>query len=213
MSDIKRPSVVQRRSLERALTTYAGHLDLALPYLEGRGIDKAAASSAGLGVVASPILGHEHLRGRLAIPYLTDHGPVNMNFRCLKDHRCKDFNHQKYMTWEGLGANLYGVRYMEAAPDWITVAEGELDALSSNLAGIPCVGVSGATKWMDHWNLIFKDFTRTYVWQEGDPAGKKFADRVVTEIGAFRLELPQGEDVNSIWAAKGADPLRAMIKR
>jgi DNA primase len=75
------------------------------------------------------------------------------------------------------------------------------------------VGVAGATKWEDHWNLVFEDFTRVYVWQEGDDAGKKFADRVVQEVNAVRVELPGGEDVNSIWTASGAEALRTRIRK
>ena len=75
------------------------------------------------------------------------------------------------------------------------------------------MGIPGATKWEDHWNLVFEDFTRVYVWQEGDDAGKKFADRVVMETNAIRVALPDGQDVNSLWTASGADALRQRIRR
>ena len=206
-------SVVQRRSLDRALTTYQKYLDEAVAYLEGRGIDRAAALSAGLGVVRDPLPGHDHVIGRLAIPYLTPSGPVNYNFRCMKDHSCKDAGHSKYVMWSGLEVNLYNVSVLDTAGQAIAVAEGEIDALSSTLAGIPCVGVSGATKWQDHWNNIFEDFSSVYVWQEGDDAGKKFGDRVVSEVSAIRVVLPQGQDVNSIWVASGAEALRARVRK
>lgn len=207
------PSSEQRKLLERATEEYGQSLTLAQEYLEGRGIDLAAASSAGLGVVVNPLQGHENLTGRLAIPYLTPTGPVNMNFRCIRKHDCKDHGHQKYMTWEGLGTNLYNVLAFEEANLSIAVAEGELDALSSSLAGIPCVGVSGAEKWKSHWNLIFKDFSHVYVWQEGDDAGKRFAKKVSMEIGAIRVPLPPKQDVNSLWVAEGAQGLRARIRK
>jgi hypothetical protein len=206
-------SVVQKKLLARAQETYANHLTEAEEYLADRGIDPAAALSAGLGVVRDPLPGHERLVGRLAIPYMTGAGPVNMNFRCMQNHKCKDVGHGKYQHWAGLSSNLYNVQALDSAGTAIALAEGEIDALSSTLAGIPCVGVPGATKWEDHWNLIFEDFTRVYVWQEGDDAGRKFADRVVLETNAIRVELPTGEDVNSIWAASGAEALRARIKR
>jgi len=206
-------SVVQRRSLERALKTYQEHLDEALEYLEGRGIDKEAALSSGLGVVRDPLPGQDHLVGRLAIPYLTPSGPVNYNFRCMTDHSCKEYGHGKYVMWQGLEVNLFNVNVLEKAGQSIAISEGEIDALSSSLAGIPCVGVSGATKWQDHWNSIFEDFSNVYVWQEGDDAGKKFGDRVVSEIGAIRVPLPAKEDVNSIWVASGAEALRARVRK
>lgn len=206
-------SVVQRRSLERALATYQKYLDEAVEYLAGRGIDREAALSNGLGVVRDPIPGHDHLVGRLAIPYLTPSGPVNYNFRCMKDHSCKDAGHGKYVMWTGLPVTLYNVGVLETAAQSLAISEGEIDAISSSLAGIPCVGVSGANKWQDHWNNVFEDFSNLYVWQEGDDAGKKFGDRVVSEVGAIRVVLPDRQDVNSIWAASGAEALRARVRK
>lgn len=206
-------SIVQRKLLDRATTQYQEHLGEAEAYLAGRGIDLAAARSNALGVVRDPIPGHEHLNGRLAIPYMTPAGPVNMNFRCMANHKCKDAGHPKYIMWSGLEVNLYNVEALHVAGSAIAVAEGEVDALSSTLAGIPCVGISGANKWQEHWNNIFEDFTRIYVWQEGDEAGKKFGDRLVSEVGAIRVPLPTAEDVNSIWVEQGKDALRARIRK
>ena len=207
------PSIVVRKSLERATLQYQEHLAEAEGYLAGRGIDLEAARSSALGVVRDPIPGHEHLNGRLAIPYMTPAGPVNMNFRCMQSHKCKDVGHPKYIMWSGLEVNLYNVSALHIAGSAIAVAEGEVDALSSTLAVIPCVGISGANKWQDHWGNIFEDFSRVYVWQEGDEAGKKFGDRLVQEVGAIRVPLPDSEDVNSIWLEQGQDALRARIRR
>jgi hypothetical protein len=205
-------SSVQRKSLERATMSYMENLPEAEGYLAGRAIDLEVARSVGLGVVRDPIPGHEGLEGRLAIPYLTPSGPVNMNFRCMADHNCKEHGHQKYMTWSGLETTLWGVQFLGQAGDYIAVAEGEIDALSSNIAGVPCVGISGAEKWKEHWNNVFEDFTRVYVWQEGDEAGKRFGDMLVREVGAIRLALPAKEDVNSILVGQGPEVLRSKIR-
>lgn len=205
-------SNMHRRSLERATMTYMDHLPEAEEYLAGRGIALEVARSVGLGVVRDPIPGHESLEGRLAIPYLTPSGPVNMNFRCMAGHSCKDFGHQKYMTWSGLETTLWGVQFLAEAGDYIAVAEGEIDALSSNIAGVPCVGISGAEKWKEHWSNIFEDFTRVYVWQEGDDAGKRFGDTLVREVGAIRLALPPKYDVNSTLVEQGPEALRSRIR-
>jgi DNA primase len=116
------------------------------------------------------------------------------------------------MTWSGLETTLWGVQFLGEAEDYIAVAEGEIDALSSNIAGVPCVGIAGAEKWKDHWNNVFEDFTRVYVWQEGDEAGKRFGDMLVREVGAIRLPLPHKQDVNSILATQGPDVLRSRIR-
>lgn len=205
-------SNVQRKSLERATLSYAENLLEAEEYLQGRGIALEVARSVGLGVVRDPIPGHDHLVGRLSIPYLTDYGPVNMNFRCIQAHDCKLSGHQKYMTWSGLEATLWGVQFLDQAGDTIAVAEGEIDALSSNIAGVPCVGISGAEKWKEHWNNVFEDFARVYVWQEGDEAGKRFGDMLVRETGAIRLALPATQDVNSTLVGQGPEALRSRIR-
>lgn len=203
----------QKNLLERATLQYAANVELAAGYLANRGIDLEAARSNALGVVVDPVPGHEHLAGRLAIPYLTNAGPVNMNFRCIKDHVCKELGCAKYKNLTGAGTNLYGVQYLDEAGDWIAVAEGEIDALSSNLAGVPCVGIGGAKKWQPHWTNIFEDFSRVYVWQEGDKAGGEFADHLVSQVGAIRIVLQSGEDVNSTYVKQGADALRKMIRK
>lgn len=205
-------SNVQRRSLERATLQYMEYLPEAEGYLVGRAIDPEAARSVGLGVVRNPIPGHENLEGRLAIPYLTPSGPVNMNFRCMSDHTCKEHGHQKYMTWGGLETTLWGVQFLVEADDYIAVAEGEIDALSSNIAGVPCVGISGAEKWQPWWSNVFEDFTRVYVWQEGDEAGKRFGDTLVREVGAIRLPLAVKQDVNSVLVGQGPEALRSRIR-
>lgn len=194
------------------MSSYTARVDLALPYLAGRGIDKAHALSEGLGVVVDPIPGHEHLRGRLAIPYLTQSGPVNMNFRCMQDHECKEFGHQKYMMLPGFQTNLYHVKSIKAAGDFIALAEGEFDTLSANIAGIPTVGVPGSKKWEEHWAAIFLQFTRVYVFQDGDKAGTEFGDKCVAELGAIRVPMPPREDVNSTWVQHGSQALRDRIK-
>lgn len=209
-------SAVQRRSLERALHSYTANVDKALPYLAERGIDKARALSEGLGVVVDPIPGHEHLRGRLCIPYLTAHGPVNMNFRCIQGHDCKDFGHQKYMMLSGYATNLYHVKSIDAAGEFICLAEGEIDTISANAAGLPTVGVSGAKKWEEWWTDIFMDFTRVYVFEDGDKAGSEFGSSVISmlpnDMTVIRVPMPNKEDVNSMWVKEGSQYLRDRIK-
>lgn len=203
----------QRKSLERATTTYLAHAGEAEAYLAQRGISLAVARSVGIGVVRDPIPGHDHLEGRLAIPYLTNSGPVNMTFRCLKDHSCKDSKCHKYELSKGLETNLYSVQSLRSAKDWIAVAEGEIDALSLNIAGIPAVGVSGVDKWKDHWRGVFEDFSRIYIFQDGDKAGETFGEKMQDRVGAVRIALPPGEDVNSCLVGRGAEYLRGLIKK
>lgn len=209
----------RRNFLEKAVLRYAAHLDLAADWLEGRGIDKEFAASVALGVVVDPMPGHEPARGRLAIPYLTDAGPVGINFRCIQDHNCKEqTNHSKYWKPKGSTALLYGVQSASWAEHWIVATEGEIDALTWQMVGVPAVGIPGAKNWKDHWSNVFEDFSRVYLAEDGDSAGESLYEKMVHKIdqsvsSVIRMEMPDGEDSNSMYVKKGKDYLLSRIKR
>lgn len=204
----------QRRLLERATLQYNDHLDVAAEYLEGRGIDLEYARSSALGVVVDPLPGHEGLTGRLAIPYLTDFGPVNMTFRCIEDHDCKGAHSDKYRKWQGVGSCMYGVQAIARADEWIAITEGELDALTLNMIGVPAVGIPGTETWLEHWPNVLEDFSRVYVFSDGDNAGEILWKNVSRAVdNAVRIPMPHGEDVNSMYNREGADYLRRRIRK
>jgi len=204
----------QRKLLEKSTLRYMNHLDEAAEYLEGRGLLEVARSS-GLGVVRDPVPGHERYEGRLAIPYLTNAGPVNMSFRCLESHSCKTVAyHGKYEFMKGYGTTLYGVQAMEDADEWIAITEGELDALTLKVVGVPAIGVSGAEKWEDCWDLVLSDFSRVYAYTDGDSAAEDLWKSVArSHDQAIRVRMPDGEDVNSVYVKHGAEPLLAPLRR
>ena len=77
-------SAERRASLTAKAKAYAGNLDEAMPYLLSRSISREAAEMFGLGCVPH---GQEHA-GRLAIPYYTPAGVVQIKLRCiLPDHQ------------------------------------------------------------------------------------------------------------------------------
>jgi len=205
----------QRKFLERATLQYSDHLGEAAGVLEARGIDLEHARSNALGVVRNALPGHEHLEGRLAIPYLTDSGPVNMNFRCLRDHDCKMIEgHQKYMMQKGLKSNLYNVQSLAHADEWIGLTEGEIDCLTLTQIGVPAVAIGGAKKWVPYWTNVFEDFSRIYLFSDGDKAGQEFYDRVSDHVpNVIRVKMDPGEDVNSMYLSRGEDYLLGRIKK
>lgn len=199
----------QRRLLETATLQYARHLDVAEEWLAGRGLDLEFARSEGLGVVTEPLDGHGHLRGRLAIPYLTDYGPVNITFRCMQNHICKEIpDHSKYAFLSGFKTNMYGVQSIDQAEDWIVMTEGEIDRLTWVQLGVPALGISGAKKWQDHWPLILEDFSTVYFVQDGDADGKLLYEKVSYKVDqaktqVIRIKMPDGEDTNSMYLKRG----------
>lgn len=209
----------RKRFLERAWETYSPHLDDAAEWLAGRGLELEHARSNGLGVVRRPLPGHEAAEGYLAIPYLTRSGPVNYNFRCLQNHNCKEIpNHSKYVRQKGSGVNLYGVQSVAWAEDWIVVTEGEIDALTWQQIGVPALAVPGAENWKDHWANLLEDFSRVYLAEDGDNAGKDLWIAMSEHIDqgntmVVRMRMPDGEDTNSMYLKHGKDYLLGRIKK
>lgn len=207
----------QRRFFEQAVSQYQN--DLASPagtsarsYLAARGIGPEAVARFRLGVVTSPQVGHESLRGRLSIPYLTPSGAVNFSFRCLKAHVCKDVGCPKYLPIEGMERNLYNVLDLKKASPFICVAEGELDTLTLSMCGMPAVGVPGVKTWAKHYSRCLADFDVIYAFGDGDDAGGKFSSFLAKEAKARPISIPKGMDCNDIFRERGAEGLRALVE-
>jgi DNA primase len=175
-------------------------------YLEQRGVDLDAAHGYRLGVVAEPDPLHEEYRGRLAIPYVTPTGVVSMRFRCLERHDCREGGCAKYIQPKDEPTHVYNVQALHDADTTVGICEGELDAIASSLAGLPAVGIPGATNWKQHWYRLFDDFERVLVLGDGDPAGRAFASKLAHNIpGGEAKVMPAGTDVNSFIQEKGIE--------
>lgn len=200
-------SVSQRELLTRATEKYSASIQLAEDYLKQRGIPLEVARLARLGVVEEPEVGHEAFKGRLSIPYLSKSGVVDLRFRSLNPAV-----EPKYMGLTGADTRMYNVLDIEKAGDWIGVCEGELDTLTlSACVGIPCVGVPGANSWKKHYTRLLADFERVFVFADGDQPGREFASSLARELPVTIVNMPDGEDVNSVFVAEGADFLRSKV--
>lgn len=159
------------------------------------------------------------MAGYLAIPYLTRIGPVNFSFRCIQNHNCKEVpNHRKYLKRKGSSVNLYGVMSIAQAEDWIVVTEGEIDALTWQRIGVPALGVPGAENWEEHWANLLEDFSRVYLAEDGDNAGKDLWIAMSEHIDqsntmVVRMRMPDGEDSNSMYLKQGKEYLLGRIKK
>lgn len=204
--------------LESTASQYSEHLGDAAEWLVERGIDLGRAAYEGLGVVRNPPALHASYEGRLAIPYVTQYGIVNMTFRCLQDHDCKANGHGKYRKLKGQESDLYGVRAFDDATDWIGVCEGELDSLILRQIGLPAISNPGAKNWKAHWPNVFEDFSRIYIFADGDTAGEgmyeTFRDNLLkSNTSVIKVALPPGEDVNSTYVKYGAESILKRIKK
>jgi DNA primase len=206
-----RPSDVRKQSLGKAAAKYAENVSKAASYLQDRGVSEATATAVQLGVVVDPEPGHEEMVGRLSIPYITRAGVVDIKFRCLKHDDCKQEGCVKYLAIAGMGGSrLYNVNaFFEDSP-FIGLTEGEIDAdILHYEVGIPAVGCPGAQRWEDHFARCFTGYERVLVFADGDTTGRDFAKRVANELlQATVINLPQDQDVNSVFLLEGPERLR-----
>jgi DNA primase len=178
-------------------------------YLEGRGLDLGLAATFRLGVVIEPEIGHELYAGRLSIPYLTRAGVVNIKFRCIEQHVCKDVGCPKYLGLE-MGTNIFNTLAFFKDSPHIAICEGEFDAMVlDGLAGVPAVSIPGVRNWKPHYDRCFTDYERVFVFADGDQDGKDFAKRIRSTLdGVTVIQMPDGLDVNGVYQAEGPDGLR-----
>lgn len=207
-------SAAQRTFFEQAVSTYQADLagdTAAQAYLAKRGLSPALDTFR-LGVVRRPLVGHEEYQGRLAIPYLTPAGVVNLRFRCLAAHDCKASNCPKYLSLPDAGTNLFNVLALKQDSPHLVVCEGEIDTISWSLAGVPAVGAPGVDAWQKHFSRCLEDFDVVYSAGDGDKAGTKFNSLMAREVKARPLRIPQGSDSNALYVQGGADGLRGLIE-
>lgn len=209
------PTPEQRLTFEQATATYEADLAAdaaAQQYLLKRGFGPEIAQRFRLGVVRRPLMEHGHFVGRLSIPYLTPGGVVSMNFRCIEDHKCKEIEgHQKYLKPEGLENRLFNVLALQERGDFICVCEGEMDAIALAAAGIPGVAVAGANAWQKHYPRCLDDWSKVYVFGDGDDAGKSLNKRLINDVRAIPVRMPKGMDCNDVYRRDGAEGLRRLI--
>jgi DNA primase len=183
-------------------------------YLSERGLDQDAVDGFLLGVVSDPDPLHNPFRGRLSIPYITPTGIVSMRFRCLlpHDHSSKDITCPKYLQAEGEPTHIYNVQALHDADTVIGISEGEIDAQSATLAGLPTAGIPGIENWKPFYYRLFQDFERVIIFGDGDVAGRKFASKLSHSIpGGEAKVLPEGEDINSFIVERGKDAFLSLV--
>lgn len=204
----------QKALLETAATAYQKQLTPELTaYLEERGFSAETIKHARFGQVSEPLVGSEYLQGRLAIPYIGPTGNVyNLRFRCTAHADCKaEGCDSKYMSLPGYPSRVYNVRSLVSADTSIDVTEGELDAVTLEQCGLYAIGIPGVDSLPAHFARLVAGFSDVRVWIDGDKAGREFAKRFLHAVPSARAcTVEEGEDVNSVYVAKGAEGVLAL---
>lgn len=178
-------------------------------YLALRGIP--TQTQFGLGYVADPLPGHEMYRGCLAIPYLRwspwrKWTAASIRFRRLEGQG------PKYMTVAGDKPRLYNTHALTRYSKDIAITEGEIDAITAELAGVPAVGVPGSQMWKPFFRELFLGYRNVNILADGDEPGMDFARNVAKTLPNARIiPMPDGMDVNSLVLERGQDALLERI--
>ena len=152
-------------------------------------------------MVEDPLPGHEPYKGRLAIPYITPSGVVDIRFRALGN------DDPKYMGLVGAKTTMFNTQACFVADKYICVTEGEFDCIMmSSKTTHPTVGIPGANNWKPHYAKILDDFDIVIVLADGDAAGLEFGKKISRELGNVNIiSMPEGEDVNSMMIKQGSN--------
>ena len=171
-------------------------------YLTSRGISGEMAREFGLGYCTRDI--DPGFVGRLAIPYATPTGVVDIKYRIVTGEG------PKYLKEPGLGTHLYNAQSVLRATTRALICEGEMDAIvAQSVTGIPAVAYPGVDTWakQHHWPLVFDGIPDVVVLADGDEQGRKAAAAVAQSVSGRVIDLGDGEDVNTFVLKFGADEL------
>jgi DNA primase len=193
-----------RQSLGTAVEQYQTEVHQVLPYLAARGISEETARTFRLGYVANPVVGDEQFTGRLAIPYDTPSGAVDVRFRAVGPME------PKYMSRAGATGHLYNVTALALDSDIIALCEGEMDTIVAHAnCNIPALGVPGANAWKPHYARVLVDYDRIVLLCDGDQPGRDWGKRISQSLeNAVVVSMPDGMDVNEVFLSEGPDAIR-----
>ena len=199
----------QRTFLLQATEEYAKHIHMAQDYLASRHLSVDEARKFHLGIVKDALPGHEPYKGRLAIPYVTPSGVVDIRFRTMVG------GDPKYMGMPGAKTTMFNSQAVLTADGYICVTEGEIDCITVVAkTNHPSVGIPGANNWKPYYSKILDDFETVIILADGDAAGLEFGKKISRELGnANIVQMPEGHDVNSIVLQEGIGFIDERIRR
>lgn len=193
----------QRTALERATVEAEANFELAAEYLARRALSRDTGTRFRLGVVTDG-----PYAGRLSIPAIGPNGVYSLRFRAL------DGREPKYLGMEGIPTRLFNLRALHEAKDEIHITEGEMDAMTLEQCGLHAVAVTGSQGWKKHHPRMFAGFSRVFLWQDSDEAGRAFVRRVSDSLQSPTAVSLMGEkqDVNSTFVQGGQEAIMQALK-
>lgn len=90
----------------------------------------------------------------------------------------------------------------------VVLVEGESDVHVGWHAGLPVIGIPGATRWRPEWAELFGDFLRIVAWREPGEGGQKLIAGLAEPFSSRLLVVdpPAGvKDLRELWLGCGGD--------
>lgn len=195
------PSNAQKLSLGELALRFETSQPKLLPYLTARGLGGAAAERFRLGYVEpAEDIPRQHWH-RMAVPFITPTGVVQIRYKCVLDHDHKAVSCSKMLGAAGVEITLYNAAATLTATGPVVLVEGEPDVWAvETLAGLPAVGIPGAQMWRKHsyWSRCFVGLDLILL-SDGDAAGDSLAEAISADLPELHhVRLPDGADANSL---------------
>jgi DNA-binding transcriptional ArsR family regulator len=150
--------------------------------------------------------------GGIEIPYLTREGELHaVRYRLALE------GENRFRWRQGDTPILYGLwRLGEwTGSDTLYLCEGETDTLTLWHAGLPALGIPGATAWKPEWWRNLWAFRRIVIIPDADAAGGQLVEKLALSCPDHLrervqvLQLPDGiKDANELWQREGANAER-----
>lgn len=116
------------------------------------------------------------------------------------------------MTVAGDRPRLYNTYALTRYSRDMAITEGEIDAVTAELAGVPTVGVPGAQMWKPYFREMFLGYRNVNILADGDEPGLEFARQVAKTLPNARIiPMPDGSDVNDLVNTQGKQALLERI--
>lgn len=183
--------------------------------MERRGVSAGSTFHLGYVTPENAAPGDEQYIGMLSIPYLTPTGPIAVKYRSLRPDAAA-----KYLAPLGQPTHLYNVTDLHKKSQQIVLTEGEVDAMTLSMLGIPAVGVPGVNNWRPFYRRIFDGYgdvviaTDNDARDDGSNPGQELARHLLREIyGSRMVVLPRGYDINSLYVEQGREAVTALVNR
>jgi DNA-binding transcriptional ArsR family regulator len=150
--------------------------------------------------------------GGIEIPYRNADGEI----ACIR-YRLALEGANRFRWRQGDTPCLYGLwRLGEwTGSDMLYLCEGETDTLTLWHAGLPALGIPGATAWREAWWREVEGFERIVLIPDADAAGRQLVEKLAEtcpdhlQERVYVLKLPDGiKDANELWQQVDADPER-----